>query len=272
MRAYRIAYDGRPFYGFQRQPDVPTVADALLSALRDLGVDFEGDVPAGYAAAGRTDAGVSALAQTVAFEAPAWLTPAAFNSELPADIRAWASADASEGFHATHDAAAREYTYFLHAPEASLDRARSACNRLAGEHDFHNLTTDETGTVRDLSLGVERSGACLVVTVRAGGFARQLVRRLVSVIEEVATGRAGVDRIDRVLAADPLDGPEGVPPAPAYPLVLTAVEYPELSFGVDDDAADSAGQVFGDRAGEWAARARVAEAISDGAGGADSGA
>ena len=106
-RAYRVAYDGRPFHGFQRQPDVSTVADALLDALRDLGVAFDGDVPPGYAAAGRTDAGVSALAQTVAFEAPAWLSPAAFNSELPASVRAWAAADAPEGFHATHDAVER---------------------------------------------------------------------------------------------------------------------------------------------------------------------
>ena len=44
-------------------------------------------------AAGRTDAGVSALAQTVAFDAPEWLTPRALNAELPAEIRAWASAD-----------------------------------------------------------------------------------------------------------------------------------------------------------------------------------
>ena len=61
MRAFRVAYDGRPYSGFQRQPDVPTVEDTLLDALRALGV-FEGsDVPPGYAAAGRTDAGVSAL-------------------------------------------------------------------------------------------------------------------------------------------------------------------------------------------------------------------
>lgn len=266
MRAYRIAYDGRPFYGFQRQPDVPTVADAVLDALSDLGVAFEGDTPPGYAAAGRTDAGVSALTQTVAFEAPAWLTPAAFNGELPADVRAWASAPAPEEFHATHDADTRVYTYFLHAPDASLDRARSACKRLSGDHDFRNLTPDEAGTVRDLSLSVEREGASLVLTARAGGFARQLVRRLVSVVREVASGEVGTDRIDRVLAADPLPGHEGVPPAPAHGLVLTDVVYPSLSFRVDDDAAASAREVFDSRAGEWATRARVARTIAEGVG------
>ena len=99
MHAYRIAYDGRPYHGFQRQPDVPTVEDAMLGALRDLDVlAGDADTPPGYAAAGRTDAGVSALAQTVAFEAPDWLSPAAFNSELPESIRAWASADVDAEF------------------------------------------------------------------------------------------------------------------------------------------------------------------------------
>ena len=69
MRAYRIAYDGRPYYGFQRQPDVPTVEDDLFDALRALDA-FSGEKPPSYAAAGRTDAGVSALAQTVALRPP----------------------------------------------------------------------------------------------------------------------------------------------------------------------------------------------------------
>jgi tRNA pseudouridine38-40 synthase len=264
VRAYRIAYDGRPFHGFQRQPDVPTVADAILEGLRDLDVPFEGDIPPGYAAAGRTDAGVSALAQTVAFEGPEWLTPAAFNSELPASIRAWASAEAPTEFHATHDAVERGYTYYLHAPAADLGRARDAATALSGEHDFHNLTPDETGTVRDLSIGVDREGAFLVCRVRAGGFARQLVRRLVTVVERVATSEADLGWIDRVLGPESLNGPEGIPPAPAHPLVLTDVVYSDLAFRIDEDAAASARAVFGKRHTEWAARARVAGSIRDG--------
>ncbi|MFC7132836.1 MULTISPECIES: tRNA pseudouridine(38-40) synthase TruA [Salinibaculum] len=264
MRAYRVAYDGRPFHGFQRQPDVHTVEDALLDALRDLDVlAGDADAPAGYAAAGRTDAGVSAVAQTVAFEAPEWLTPAAFNSELPADVRAWASADAPGDFHATHDAVARVYTYHLHAPEADAERARDALVRLSGEHDFHNLTPDDAGTVRDLDGAVERDGPFLVVRLRAGGFARQLVRRVVAVVAEVARGQAGTDRIDAVLGDDPLAGPEGVAPAPAHPLVLTDVTYPGLDFAVDDAALASAREVFETRRVEHATMARVTGVLAD---------
>jgi tRNA pseudouridine38-40 synthase len=262
MDAYRVAYDGRPYHGFQRQPDVQTVEDTLFDALRDLGV-FSGDAPQGYAAAGRTDAGVSAVAQTIALDAPEWLSPAALNGELPANVRAWAWANASEDFHATHHATAREYVYHLCAPGAEPTRAHDAVDALSGERDFHNLTPDETGTVRDLDASLTVDGDYLVLSFRAGGFARQLVRRLVSLVRAVATGEAAMEKIDRTLAPAPLPGHEGIPPAPAYPLVLVDVEYPDLTFIVDADAAESARTVFAERRNEWRTRARVAGDVTD---------
>ncbi|WP_435176629.1 tRNA pseudouridine(38-40) synthase TruA [Halorussus sp. AFM4] len=261
MRAFRVAYDGRPFHGFQRQPDVPTVEGAVFDALADLGV-AEG-TPAGYAAAGRTDAGVSAAAQTVAFECPDWLTPAALNSELPASVRAWASAEAAEDFHATHDAAYREYVYHCYAPDADLDRAAEALSELRGEHDFHNLTPDDENTVRDLRAEVRREEGYLVYTLRAGGFVRELVRRVVSLVRAVATGDAPPGKVETVLGPDPVEGPEGVAPAPAYPLLLADVGYPELEFEPDPDAAASAREAFGALGAERATAARVARGIAD---------
>jgi tRNA pseudouridine38-40 synthase len=262
MRAYRLAYDGRPFYGFQRQPDVPTVEDTLFDALRDLDVlDPDADKPEGYAAAGRTDRGVSAVAQTVAFESPDWLSPTALNSELPADVRAWAAADAPADFHATHDATGREYTYHLYAPGVDADRARTALAALCGKHDFHNLTPDETNTVRDLSGEVVRDGDFLVFVLRAGGFPRELVRRVVSLVHAVAAGDAPLSKVDRALGRDPLDGPEGVAPAPPTPLVLTDVAYPDLSFAVDEEAAETVREVFDEKRVEGLVAVRVAGAI-----------
>ena len=259
MRAFRVAYDGRPYHGFQRQPTVPTVEGALFDALRDLGVlDAAADKPSGYAAAGRTDRRVSAVAQTVAFDAPDWLVPRALNSELPESVRAWAHADVSPDFHATHDAAARTYTYHLHAPAAEVGRAREACSRLAGEHDFHNLTTDDRNTVRALDVRVAPDGEFLVLTARAGGFSRNLVRRVGALVRAVAVGAAPVEKIERVLASDPLDGPDGIGPAPAAGLVLTDVEYPDLDFEVDEAAAVSARQVFAEKRVAAATAARAA--------------
>ena len=258
-RAFRVAYDGGAYHGFQRQPDVPTVSNAILDGLRALGVVE--DVPPRYAAAGRTDAGVSASAQTVALDAPDWLDPAALNAELPADVRAWAHADVPPDFHATHDAIGREYTYYLHAPAVDDARARRALTAVAGRHDFHNLTPDDDGTVRELSAALTRDGDFLVFELRADGFPRQLVRRLVRAVELVARGEADFAWVDRLLGETAVDGPDGVGPAPAEPLVLTAVDYPGVQFQVAESAAASARAVFAERRAIFAARASVSERL-----------
>jgi tRNA pseudouridine38-40 synthase len=269
VRAFRIAYDGRPFHGFQRQQDVPTVEDAMLDALADLGVteSAAGDrTPPGYAAAGRTDAGVSAVAQTVAFSCPDWCSPRALNSELPASVRAWASAPVADDFHATHDATSRTYRYHLYAPDLDLSRTRAALDRVTGPRDYHNLTPDETGTERDLSGSVTRDGEFLVVTLSAGGFARELVRRVVGLVRDLASDASDESRIDRVFDSEPLDGPAGVAPAPATPLVLTDVTYPGVSFERDPEAVGSLREVFADRRVSGLTSARVAADVLDGVG------
>ncbi len=258
-RAFRIAYDGAPFYGFQRQPDVPTVEDALFDALQELGVcETE---PASYSAAGRTDAGVSAVAQTIVFDAPGWCDPVALNSRLPGSVRAWAFADVTD-FHATHDARDREYVYVLPAEGLEEERARAAAARLSGEHDFRNLTPDDAGTVRDLDVEIERERPFFLVTVRAGGFPRRLVRRLISLVRSIASGSAHIAKIDRVLDSKPLEGPEGVSPAPAYPLYLADVRY-DVSFECAPDAATDLKERFERRRVEHAVRSHVGGAIAD---------
>ena len=261
MRAFRIAYDGRPFHGFQRQPSVPTVEGAIFDALRALDV-VEGETPPGYSAAGRTDAGVSALAQTVAFRAPEWLVPRAFNAELPESIRAWAWTDVPADFHATHDAEWREYRYFLFAPDLDDDRARAALDGLRGEHDFWNLTPDDERTVRRLRGDLSRDGPYLVLTLRSAGFARELVRRIVSLIRAVGSGAAQPSKVERVLGPNRIEGPEGVPPAPPHPLFLRAVSY-DVTFDAGGDT-ETASSAFRAVAVENRTRYRVADAIATG--------
>ncbi|WP_181691510.1 tRNA pseudouridine(38-40) synthase TruA [Natronomonas sp. LN261] len=264
MRAFRLAYDGSDYRGFQRQPHGETVEDVLFGALGALGVGFERGSPIGYAAAGRTDAGVSARAQTVAFTVPEWLSPRALNGELPASIRAWAATDVGDGFHATHDAGERVYRYFLYAPTADDERGREACRRLSGEADFHNFTPDDEGTERTVSVSFRREGPFLRIECRAGGFARQLVRRLVSVVEAVANGVCEPSFITRALGAEALSGPEGIAPAAPEPLVLFDVSYPGVGFDVDEEALSSARDVFGARRRDRLAAARVAGSLVPG--------
>lgn len=268
MRAFRLAYDGTAYRGFQRQPHGETVEDALLEALDALELELVDGIPSGYAAAGRTDAGVSARAQTVAFEAPEWVTPRALNGELPVDVRAWAHADVDDDFHATHDATERTYRYFLHARDGLDDEhGRAAASRLSGRHDYHDLTSDDEGIERALTVDLERDGPFLVVDCRAGGFARELVRRVVSVVQAVATGERDLAFVDRVLDDAPLTGTQGVAPAAPEPLVLVDVRYPDVTFEPEEAAVESARRVFGRRRRERLADARVAAALSPVGGG-----
>ncbi|MFC7187649.1 tRNA pseudouridine(38-40) synthase TruA [Halorubrum yunnanense] len=283
IRAFRVAYDGREYAGLQRQPHATTVEGTLLRALAEHGILDRGDgpthaTPPGYAAAGRTDAGVSAVAQTVAFEAPEWLTPRAFNGHLPGSVRVWAAADVRDGFHATHDAVRRTYRYHLYAPAAADpsagpacavddDRVRDALDRLSGRHDFHNLTSDDAGTVRDLTATATRDGDLLLLDVSADGFPRALVRRLVAAVRAVGRGQTEPSRIDRLLGAESVPGEIGVGPAPPEPLVLWDVAYDGVAFDVDAAAAESAHVAFGERyrtarhvaAATGAIRDRIAE-------------
>ena len=262
MRAFRVAYDGIPYRGFQRQPAVETVEGELFRALRELDV-FDGEKPTNYAAAGRTDKGVSALSQTVGFEAPDWLTPAAFNSELPEDIRAWASAD-SEEFHARYDAHSREYTYYRYAPDSDIERLRAALCELSGTHDFHNLTPEDGGTTRAiLETEADREGQFVVLVIRADSFLQRLVRRLVSLVSAVGRGERDLSFTERVLSAEQLSGPEGIASAPPEPLVLTDVEY-DLDFEIDEAAAESARGIFERKRIERETGARVAKRIESG--------
>lgn len=282
-RAFRVAYDGRGYAGFQRQPHARTVEGTLLRALAKLEILDRGDgpthaTPPEYAAAGRTDAGVSAVAQTIAFEAPEWLTPRAFNGRLPGSVRVWAAADVPDGFHATHDATRRTYRYHLYAPscdESSADeivtvgdavdesRVREALNRLSGKHDFHNLTSDETGTVRDITASATRFGDLLVIEVTAGGFPRALVRRLVAAARAVGRGTAELASIDRLLRPEPVPGEHGVGPASAEPLVLWDVAYEGVTFTVDTEAVDSARVAFGEQHRELRHAVATTGAIRD---------
>ncbi len=273
MRAYRVAYDGQPYHGFQRQPDVDTVEGRLRSALVRLGVCERGEgLPDRYAAAGRTDAGVSARTQTVAFDAPAWLSPAAFNGELPDDVRVWASADVPEDFHAptTPPSAPTPTTCTRRRMRTDPNTNRSTTGggpTLSTRSPGHTTSTILPRT-RPVLSGPSPSTGPGTVSSSSSSFGRrvrrQLVRRLVSLAAAVADGSAPLSKVDRILSPEPVSGPDGVPPAPPEPLVLTDVRYPNVSFTRDEDAAVDARTVFARRRATARTTARVADHITDG--------
>jgi len=146
-----IAYDGTDYGGFQRQANAPTVQAALEVALAQVTQER-----ITILAAGRTDAGVHAAGQVIAFDT-AWQhglddLHRALNAVLPAAIAVQEVEEAAPGFHPRYDACSRRYRYALYnAPvrwplarryslhvAASLDVAamKEAAQALVGEHDF----------------------------------------------------------------------------------------------------------------------------------------
>jgi multidrug efflux pump subunit AcrA (membrane-fusion protein) len=123
-----------------------------------------------------------------------------------------------------------------------------------------DLQDDGISSVRDLETDLEREGEFLRLRLRASGFPRQLVRRVVSLVAELGRGVTPEDRLERVLSPEPLSGPEAVPPAPAEALVLTDVSYP-LSFEGNDRVLSEAREWFEARRVEGATLARVSATI-----------
>lgn len=149
-----LAYDGTDFYGWQVQPDRPTIQGTLADALRRISA--ESVMPQG---SGRTDAGVHALGQVascaIASSIPAANLVVALNDVLPAAIRVRRIEEAPAEFHARKSARAKSYQYrifrgdicppFLaryvyHHPYPLDQQAMiAAAAEIVGEHDFTSL-------------------------------------------------------------------------------------------------------------------------------------
>jgi len=205
--ALGLEYEGSGFCGWQSQAGGGAVQDALESAL-----SIVADAPTRVVCAGRTDAGVHALAQVVHFDTDAVRPDTAWvrgvNAHLPASVAVrWAQPVANE-FHARFSALGRRYRYLLlnraerpglmarrvgwfHRP-LDADAMAAAAGVLLGEHDFSAFRSVECqarSPVKTLRRAdVVRHGDLLVFDFEASAFLQHMVRNLVGTLVYVGKG------------------------------------------------------------------------------------
>jgi tRNA pseudouridine38-40 synthase len=227
-----IAYDGTDYHGFQRQsPDrEPSIQGTLEGALSKIGQAGE------VQGAGRTDAGVHASGQVVAFNAD-WRhslndLQRALNATLPEDIAVLELEQATDTFHPRYDAVSRAYRYSihnvrvrdpllvryaLHVPqELDADAMQRALAYTIGTHDFAAFGQPTVGesTIRSVyGAKAIASGPSIAIELQANGFLYRMVRRIVGTLISIGRGeQTPADFFEILKSADPRRAGPALPP------------------------------------------------------------
>ncbi len=243
--ALEVEYDGTPFMGWQRQKHGLTVQEVMEQAAAKI---CAGVAPLAVAA-GRTDAGVHALAQIVQMELPelsAQRLREALNHHMrPHPVVVLRAAAAPPGWNARFSAISRSYRYVISnraaAPAIAANRVwhvrqrldaeamQRAAQSLLGHHDFSSFRASACqakSPLRTLDLlSVTRAGEDILVCAQARSFLHHQVRNMVGALKMVGAGVWPESQIAVALAAR--QRAAAGPTAPAQGLYLTGVGYAE---------------------------------------------
>jgi len=242
-----IEYDGGPFFGWQRQADGPSIQATLEQAIARMTGER-----ATVHGAGRTDAGVHALAMEAHVDIAKPLTPHRLREGInalvrPAPVTVLAVAQVADDWHARFSCTGRRYHYRIldrRAPPAvdrgrvwhvatrlDLDAMREAAAKLIGLHDFttfRSVHCQSANPVKTLDLlEVERVGAEVRVRAEARSFLHHQVRSMVGCLQMVGRGQWSVD--DMALALDARDRAALGLNAPPEGLYFVGANYPQAS-------------------------------------------
>jgi tRNA pseudouridine38-40 synthase len=242
--ALTLEFDGTPFMGLQRQAHGPSVQQAVEEAV----LATTGEVTAMYAA-GRTDAGVHALAMRahvdIAKPIAAFRLMEALNAHLrPQPIAVLAVAEVAADWHARFSCLGRSYVYRIANRRAPLtlelnrawavaqpldaDAMHRAAQALVGQHDFTTFRSVHCQSASPLKtldrLDVHREGDAVVIETAARSYLHHQVRSMVGCLALVGMGRWAEHQVAEALAAR--DRQALGLNAPAQGLYFKAALYP----------------------------------------------
>jgi len=236
-----LEYDGTEFVGWQVQPNGRSVQAVVEGALAEL----LGEAVK-VAAAGRTDSGVHALGQVVAFstwrELPMKAYAVGLNGHLPADVVVVAAEEVPEAFDPRRWSLGKRYRYRisnrkgrsplrrrthweLFAP-LDVEAMREGARALLGRRDFSAFRAADCQAphavreVREVSIAGEAGGE-VVVEVEGTAFLKHMVRNIVGTLVEVGKGKQSAGWVAEVLASR--DRMRAGQTAPAHGLCLVEV-------------------------------------------------
>ncbi len=199
--AVKLAYEGKDFLGFQRQPHARTVEDEVIAAL--IEIEAIADVRSSrFKGASRTDAGVSALGNVIAFDTEFRKDRLlhALNA-VSKGVYFFGIAEVPEVF-TPRRASQRWYRYFLPSRDLDASKVDEAAKLFLGKHDFKCFCkVDERSTVKVIqSIQVFPLNDFLIIDIKAREFLRSMVRRMVAAMDAVGKGKASMDDVSEALA------------------------------------------------------------------------
>lgn len=217
--AARVSYLGTRFYGSQQQESERTIEGEFIAACQRTSL-FSDWRSAGFCSAGRTDRGVHACGQVIAFST-AFPDRAreALNRQLPPDLWCTATAVVPDTFHPRYDAKSRTYRYYFSEAPKDTGAMEAAAQEFLGEHNFTNFARvgDKNPYRKILGIRVGTEGRFEYLEVTAESFLWHQVRCMASALLQAGNGELDADGI-RLMLEGPAARP--VQPAPAEGLIL----------------------------------------------------
>lgn len=216
-----FSYDGSKYYGYQKQPDKPTIQEEIEKVLTQL----NSNKPVNISASGRTDSGVHALNQKAHFvlEKDYDLDKLHYsiNKMLSNSIYVRKIEKIDDNFHARFDVKRKKYTYkinigefnpleynyiYQYNKELDINEMEKAIKYFEGIHNFKSFTKaddDKETYEREIyETNIQKNGNIISITFIGNGFMRYMVRNMVGLLVEIGSGKKRYDCVKEILLAE----------------------------------------------------------------------